>query len=112
MKGIWSSDASILVAKTSVFKDYRSDFNAATTFLSDSSRTCSQALSWITQAITQVVRSAMRAPLIQAMDAVVVAGLIVAVAGLGIKAVVASVVMDETVVADVIAQAVPTEGYV
>jgi hypothetical protein len=46
------------------------------------------------------------------MDAVVVAGLIVAVAGLGIKAVVASVVMDETVVADVIAQAVPTEGYV
>jgi hypothetical protein len=34
MKGIKSSDASIIAAKTSVFKDYRSDFNAATSFLS------------------------------------------------------------------------------
>jgi hypothetical protein len=34
MKGIKSSNASIIAAKTSVFKDYRSDFNAATSFLS------------------------------------------------------------------------------
>ncbi len=34
MKGIKSSDASIVAAKTSVLKDHRSDFNAATSFLS------------------------------------------------------------------------------
>ena len=51
-------------------------------------------------------------PLIQAMDAVVVAGCVVAVAGMGIKAVVASVAMDGTAVVDVMAQAVATEGYV
>jgi hypothetical protein len=34
MRGIRSSDASIVAAKTSVFKDHRSDFNAATSFLS------------------------------------------------------------------------------
>ena len=34
MKGIRSSDANIVAAKTDVYKDYRSDFNAATSFLS------------------------------------------------------------------------------
>jgi hypothetical protein len=34
MKGIKSSDASIVAAKTDIYKDYRSDFSAATNFLS------------------------------------------------------------------------------
>jgi hypothetical protein len=34
MKGIKSTDASIIAAKTDVYKDYRSDFSAATNFLS------------------------------------------------------------------------------
>ncbi len=34
MKGIRSMDASIVVAKTDIYKDYRSDFAAATNFLS------------------------------------------------------------------------------
>jgi hypothetical protein len=34
MKGIKSTDASIVAAKTNVYKDYRSDFAAATNFLS------------------------------------------------------------------------------
>ena len=34
MRGIKSSDASIVAAKTNVYKDYRSDFSAATSFLS------------------------------------------------------------------------------
>ncbi len=34
MKGIKSTDTSIVAAKTDVYKDYRSDFAAATNFLS------------------------------------------------------------------------------
>ena len=34
MKGIKSTDPSIVAAKTDIYKDYRSDFNAATSFLS------------------------------------------------------------------------------
>ena len=34
MKGIKSTDASVIAAKTDVYKDYRADFNAATGFLS------------------------------------------------------------------------------
>ena len=34
MKGIKSSDVNVIAAKTDVYKDYQSDFDAATTFLS------------------------------------------------------------------------------